>query len=144
MIALDAFTSDAIPVHLLTKEAFAVYREHLQSDGVLAVHISNRHVDLEPLIRGQAREIGWTAVLIENDEQKDNEVYSARWVIVTANDDDSGERTFLRVGRECFRRGRIRSLDGRLHQLIGGFELENSRGFSSGMKDRDSFVIIEV
>jgi hypothetical protein len=86
LIALDAFTSDAIPVHLLTKEAFALYREHLQSDGVLAVHISNRHFDLEPLIQAQAREIGWTAVLIENGEQKDNEVYSARWVLVTSNE----------------------------------------------------------
>jgi hypothetical protein len=86
LIALDAFTSDAIPVHLLTREAFALYHAHLQPDGVLAVHISNRHVDLEPLIRSHAREIGWTAVLIENEEQKDNEVYAAPWMIVTASE----------------------------------------------------------
>jgi hypothetical protein len=98
LIALDAFTSDAIPVHLLTKEAFALYREHLQSDGVLAVHISNRHFDLEPLVEAQARELGWKAVSIENGEQKDNEVYAARWVIVTSNETILESESFLEVG----------------------------------------------
>jgi hypothetical protein len=50
VLAIDAFSSDAIPIHLLTKEAFAIYLAHLKPDGILAVHISNRNIDLEPVI----------------------------------------------------------------------------------------------
>ena len=47
VLALDAFSSDAIPVHLLTSEAFAVYLRHLRPEGILAVHVSNRYIDLD-------------------------------------------------------------------------------------------------
>jgi SAM-dependent methyltransferase len=50
VLALDAFSGDAIPAHLLTDEAFAAYRRHLAPRGVLAVHISNRYLDLEPVV----------------------------------------------------------------------------------------------
>lgn len=53
-LTLDAFTSDAIPVHLLTQEAFEIYLRVLARDGVLAVHISNRHLDLEPVVAALA------------------------------------------------------------------------------------------
>jgi len=62
VLILDAFSSDAIPVHLLTKEAFALYDRHLDPKGVLAVHISSAHFDLEPVVRRQARELGMEAV----------------------------------------------------------------------------------
>jgi spermidine synthase len=54
LLALDAFSSDAIPVHLLTVEAFQVYLAHLKPEGVLAVHISNRHLNLLPVINNVA------------------------------------------------------------------------------------------
>ena len=57
-LALDAFTSDAIPVHLLTEEAFRIYRRVLAPKGVLAVHISNRHIDLEPVVAALAARTG--------------------------------------------------------------------------------------
>lgn len=60
LLALDAFTSDAIPVHLLTREAFEVYANALADDGVLLVHISNRVFDLEPVIASAADEMGWS------------------------------------------------------------------------------------
>jgi hypothetical protein len=50
VIALDAFSGDAIPAHLLTLEAFDVYRKHLKPNGVIAVHISNRHLNLQPIV----------------------------------------------------------------------------------------------
>ena len=50
LIVLDAFTSDAIPVHLLTREAFALYARKLKPGGVIAVHLSNRYLDLPPLV----------------------------------------------------------------------------------------------
>ena len=45
MLVLDAFSSDSIPMHLLTKEAFDIYLKHLRPDGAIAVHISNRHLE---------------------------------------------------------------------------------------------------
>ena len=58
LIVLDAFSSDAIPVHLLTREALAVYTEKLQPNGVMAFHISNRYLDLEPVLGNLARAAG--------------------------------------------------------------------------------------
>ena len=58
ILALDAFTSDAIPVHLLTLEAFRVYLRTLAPDGAIAVHVSNRHLDLEPVLAALADRLG--------------------------------------------------------------------------------------
>jgi hypothetical protein len=63
MLAIDAFSSDSIPLHLLTKEAFDVYRRILKPDGLLLVHISNRHVDLEPVLAAEAAKGGWSLAL---------------------------------------------------------------------------------
>ena len=60
-LALDAFTSDAIPVHLLTEEAFRTYVRVLAPEGILAVHISNRHLDLEPVVAALADRTGLAA-----------------------------------------------------------------------------------
>ena len=49
MLAVDAFSSDAIPIHLLTREALALYFHHLKPNGILALHISNRYLDLVPV-----------------------------------------------------------------------------------------------
>jgi spermidine synthase len=87
VLALDAFASDAIPIHLLTQEAFDVYREHLAPGGVLAVHISNHHFNLEPLMRGLARKMGQAAVLIVNEENDENEVFMSDWVLITSNEE---------------------------------------------------------
>jgi hypothetical protein len=58
---VDAFSSDAIPMHLLTREAFDVYRRHLKPGGLLMVHITNRFLDIEPVIAAAAAQGGWTA-----------------------------------------------------------------------------------
>lgn len=58
VILVDAFSSDAIPVHLLTKEAFAIYLSHLRQDGVLAFHISNKRLDLKPVLAKIAQGYG--------------------------------------------------------------------------------------
>ena len=63
ILALDAFSSDAIPLHLLTKEAFAVYRRALKPDGLLLVHISNRYIDLNPVVAAEAKIGGWIGAL---------------------------------------------------------------------------------
>jgi len=64
VLVLDAFSSDAIPMHLITLEAFELYRDHLQQQGILVAHISNLHLDLKPMIARLAQEIGFSAVTI--------------------------------------------------------------------------------
>lgn len=85
ILAVDAFSGDGIPVHLLTREAFALYWEHLQPDGILALHISNRHFDFSPVVRALARGFGKQALWIKDvaDPEKGNS-YSD-WVLVTNN-----------------------------------------------------------
>jgi SAM-dependent methyltransferase len=61
VLAVDAFSSDAIPLHLMTQEAFAVYGRALAPDGVLMVHITNRFLDLEPVVAAIAQSQGWSA-----------------------------------------------------------------------------------
>jgi SAM-dependent methyltransferase len=70
IMALDAFSSDSIPLHLLTKEAFATYRRALKPDGLLLVHISNRYIDLNPVIAAEAKENSWFAALRHDSPTK--------------------------------------------------------------------------
>jgi spermidine synthase/MFS family permease len=64
LLVLDAFSSDAVPVHLLTDEAFDVYQSRLADDGIVAVHISNQNFDLRPVLNGHARRRNWSAICI--------------------------------------------------------------------------------
>ena len=66
VIALDAFSGDAVPVHLLTLEAFDVYRRHLAPGGVVAVQVSNRYVDLRPPVVAAARRLGWRHAFVQS------------------------------------------------------------------------------
>src|SRR6185295_5481875 len=83
VLAVDAFVSDAIPVHLLTREAMALYWRHLKPDGVLAVHISNAYVDLAPVFAAAARADGKQARTIF-DGSGQNGLHASNWVLVTA------------------------------------------------------------
>jgi hypothetical protein len=85
VLAIDAFSGDAIPVHLLTREAFALYREALRDDGVLAVHVSNHYLDLPPIVRGLAAEQGWQVVMIETADDTARALDSSTWMLVTNN-----------------------------------------------------------
>ena len=84
VLALDAFSSDSIPVHLLTREAVAIYLKHLDPKGVLAIHISNRYLDLEPVVRRLAREFGLTMMVVDNLEGGLGEewIYGSTWVLL--------------------------------------------------------------
>lgn len=83
VLAVDAFTSDAIPVHLLTREAFALYWRHLKPDGVLAVHVSNTFVNLAPIVALAAAESGKTAQAIFTRADIANGVSESVWVLVS-------------------------------------------------------------
>ena len=83
LLALDAFSSDAIPVHLLTREAFQTYLRHIRDDGVIAVHISNRYLDLRPVVERLASEFGLSTVCISEDSEANWWVYATTWVLVS-------------------------------------------------------------
>ncbi len=85
LIVVDAFSGDAIPMHLLTAEAGEVYRQRLAPGGILALHISNRALNLEPVARGLAKYLGWQAhmVAVAADLIDDNKGESgSRWVLL--------------------------------------------------------------
>lgn len=89
ILAVDAFSSDAIPIHLLTREAFELYFRHLQPRGVLAVHVSNKHLDLAPVVDTLARALSKHAVTIDNEDDDANAVFASSWVLV------SGRQSFF-------------------------------------------------
>jgi len=86
VLAVDAFSSDAIPIHLLTREAFVLYFRHLKATGVLAVHVSNKHLDLRPVVKMAAESLRKEARAIDTDDEE-NDVFGATWVLVTSDRD---------------------------------------------------------
>ena len=88
VFAIDAFSSDAIPVHLLTRECYLNYWYHLKSDGILALHISSRYFNLAPVIRSLAvldNRQGVQALLIEDPGSSIQETDATRWILITSN-----------------------------------------------------------
>ncbi|HZK78973.1 MAG TPA: fused MFS/spermidine synthase, partial [Gemmatimonadaceae bacterium] len=93
LLIVDAFSSDAIPVHLLTREAFALYERVLDTHGVLFVHISNKHLDLKPVVAALAKDAGLFAVMEDHepDEKVDGDLaYSSEWVALARQAGDLG------------------------------------------------------
>ena len=85
ILAVDAFSSDAIPLHLLTDEAVGVYLRALADDGLLLIHISNRFVDLEPVLSALARERGLAAAIRDDQDSSGLEAKGlrhSRWVVL--------------------------------------------------------------
>jgi hypothetical protein len=88
LLVLDAFNGDSIPVHLLTKEAFAVYDRHLNTNGIIAIHASNVFLDLEPLLLNLAHELGYEVAVIETRPHRDKWwVWPSTWILLCRNPD---------------------------------------------------------
>jgi SAM-dependent methyltransferase len=81
-LAVDAFSSDSIPVHLLTVEAFELYFRHLKPDGILAVHISNQHLNLELVVAAAAAWLGKDAIVVINKNDHTKGIFYATWVLL--------------------------------------------------------------
>src|SRR5262249_19697420 len=79
----DAFSGDAIPVHLLTKQAFALYFGHLKPEGLLAIHTSNTYLDLAPVVQLLATDAGYPTRSISNAEHRRKLIDAAAWILVT-------------------------------------------------------------
>jgi SAM-dependent methyltransferase len=85
VLVIDAFSGDAIPLHLLTTEAVAVYKRHLAPGGILAFHISNQHVDLEPEIYQLAKASGMKAMRFSSPANDTRGEFDAQWMLLTDN-----------------------------------------------------------
>jgi hypothetical protein len=82
LLAIDAFSGDAIPVHLLTREAFALYFRHLAPGGVLAIHVSNKYLELRPVVRASVDAFGWKALVVDTESDDEDGTYGSTWVLV--------------------------------------------------------------
>ncbi|HYJ81534.1 MAG TPA: fused MFS/spermidine synthase [Allosphingosinicella sp.] len=90
LLAVDAFSSDAIPIHLLTREALQVYRRALKPDGLLLVHISNRYLDLEPVLAAAAKRDGWRAAAFDyspGPEETGRNLSRSIWVAMAKDEE---------------------------------------------------------
>lgn len=85
VLCFDAFSGDAIPMHLLTQECFETYRQHLAPGGLLVVHISNNNVDLAPVVRGLAADIGFDVRSVGSGDDRAQATQRSDWLILTQN-----------------------------------------------------------
>lgn len=83
VLLLDAFSGDAIPMHLLTREAFEIYQRHMKPDGIIAVHITNSYLYLAPVVEKQAAAMGWQTTRIVTEEGLDNN--ATDYLLLTPN-----------------------------------------------------------
>jgi hypothetical protein len=82
-LAMDAFSSDAVPIHLLTREAWSAYQRHLKPTGVLAVNITNRYLNLEPVIARTASDLGWSGVVVDDEGVEESFYTTSVWALVS-------------------------------------------------------------
>jgi len=88
VLAVDAFSSDAVPMHLITREALGVYGQAVQHDGIVLFHISNRYLDLRPVVADIAEREGWTSAMLEYVPTEEEEVMNATlsvWIALSRN-----------------------------------------------------------
>jgi hypothetical protein len=90
LAVLDAFSSDAIPVHLLTREAFTLYLAKLRANGVIAVHISNRYLDLRPVVGNLAAALGLVGRIRDDDGDAATGRDASQWVVLARTQADLG------------------------------------------------------
>jgi hypothetical protein len=83
ILLMDAFSGDSIPVHLLTREAFQIYASHLKDDGVIAVNISNRYLDLRPVVRASGEAIGFDTRFVIAWSNPKMGSFESQWAILS-------------------------------------------------------------
>ncbi len=86
LLIIDAFSSDSVPVHLLTKEALQIYQQHLAPDGILAFHLSNNHLDLPALVLSLASDAGLNSAWV-SDDGDETATFTSNWVLLCSDAD---------------------------------------------------------
>jgi tetratricopeptide (TPR) repeat protein len=100
LLVLDAFNSDAIPVHLLTREAFAIYERHLKTNGIMAVHVSNLSVNLEPVVVNLARHFNYEVATIDYNAPRDKPwILRSVWMLLSRSQEIINSPALRRAAR---------------------------------------------
>jgi spermidine synthase len=86
-LVLDAFSGDSVPIHLLTHEAFQGYLRHLKHDGVIAVHVSSRYIDLAPVVAAAAATVDRASLRVLSMAKSEEGISAAEWILVSRNTD---------------------------------------------------------
>jgi len=97
VLVIDAFSGDSVPVHLLTLEAFELYWAHLNTDGILAVNISNYYINLRPVVKALAKYFDKPAYFVKRDEDKAKGQSDSSWILLTDNSDFMSEKLRKRL-----------------------------------------------
>jgi SAM-dependent methyltransferase len=97
-LVVDAFSSDSIPVHLLTREAFELYFRNLKPDGALLIHVSNQYLDLAPVVASVGSALKKDAMIINNNDDHARGIYAASWVILGNTPGFYGHETIHKAG----------------------------------------------
>ncbi len=119
VLAVDAFSSDAIPVHLMTREALAIYRQAIKPEGIIAFHISNRYLDLAPVLANLAADAGLRSYRIE-DSPEDAYLYARTdWVLLTADTHLADDPAFDGASRELAADAKSRVWSDQFNNLLG-------------------------
>jgi hypothetical protein len=100
VLVVDAFSGDAIPIHLLTTPALALYRRHLAPGGIIAFHVSNRHVDLEPPIALLAQSAGTRAAVVSTPANEERGEFAATWILLSDNAEFFAQPAVVRAARQ--------------------------------------------
>jgi hypothetical protein len=88
MIALDAFSGDSIPIHLLTREAFQMYFDRLAPDGVVVIHVTNRYLDIASVVSALAADLHKPLVIVHNPSDAQRHIQAADWAILADRRED--------------------------------------------------------
>ncbi|MCC6342174.1 MAG: spermidine synthase [Bryobacterales bacterium] len=99
VLAIDCFSGDSIPVHLLTRQAFELYFRNLKPQGILAVHVSNRYLELKPVVRRIAADLGKTTFDVESFEDDEGNCFSSTWVLVASTRGVFEHKVFQGLGQ---------------------------------------------
>ena len=112
LIVLDAFSSDSIPVHLLTEQAIRLYVNKLDSHGMIALHISNQYLDLEPVLAALASDLGMQARIrcdsLLPGSNRPERTYGSQWVVIAKDDTDMGRLVRSPKWRRLMQKPRMR------------------------------------
>jgi spermidine synthase len=99
VLAVDAFSGDSVPAHLLTEEALRLYLRHLAPDGVLALHVSNRFVDFDPVLAAGARALDRPAINVLEEGDTERQCYHSQWILIPGAPGAPTSAALAKLGR---------------------------------------------
>jgi hypothetical protein len=99
LLLVDAFSSDAIPVHLLTKQAVQLYLDRLAPGGLLGLHVSNKFVELEPVVASIAEDLGLVGRVFDDRDEHYSGKTNSSWIVLARTEEDLGDLGLSRIDR---------------------------------------------